>query len=57
MMTSNSFLKKFHNDGTKILKRYLNAKKFHNNGIKTVVRYIYDSLSDFSYFSDESDEE
>ena len=35
-MTSNSFLKKFHNDGTKILKRYLNAKKFHNNGIKTV---------------------
>ena len=24
---------------------------------KKVVRYIHDSLSDFSYFSDESDEE
>ena len=35
MMTSNS-LKKIHNDDTKSLKRFLNAKKFHNNGIKTV---------------------
>ena len=45
-------LKKFLNDDIKKAE-----KKFHNNGIKTVVRYIYDSLSDFSYFSDESDEE